>query len=149
MIVDIDFLKEGGQVFSNLLDAANVPETSRNALNNHRADVKKAFDQTGRDMKKDGGVNLLGKDAKESCEGLLNQLAEYGIFVVPIGEVESWLTELKVSGHGPEWLLQIFERMGADPAGSEYLRPQSGDVWAFVEKISKWLRNEDRKGMPK
>lgn len=40
MIVDIDVLKEGGQVWSKLLDAASVPETSRTALNSYRAAVK-------------------------------------------------------------------------------------------------------------
>lgn len=100
-------------------------------------------------MKRDGGVTALEKDARESCESLFEQLAGYGIFVVPIGEVESWLAELEVDGHGPEWLVEIFEKMGADPANPEYLKPNAEGVWAFVENIGKWLRDEDRKGMPR
>ncbi len=102
MVVDIDVLKDGGKVWSRLLDAACVPETSRTALNSHRAAVKRAFDESGKDMKKDGGVTVLDRDAGESCMSLLNQLADYGIFVVPGGELESWLAELGVVGHGPD-----------------------------------------------
>jgi len=148
MVLDIDVLKEGGKNWTRLLDAANVPETSRDALNSHRAAVKKAFDESGMDMKKDGGVAALHKDARESCNNLLDQLAEYGIFVVPTGEVESWLPDLGASGRGPEWLIAIFEQMGDDPEDEGYVTPEDGGVWKFVENIGRWLRNENRKGMP-
>lgn len=148
MVVDIDVLKGGGQEWSKLLDAAGVPETSRTALSNHRAAVKKAFDESGQDMKRDGGVAILGKDARESCSSLLDQLADYGIFVVPVGEIESWLPELGASGHGPNWLIEIFEKMGDNPKAPDYVKPQDSGVWGFVEKISEWIQNEDRKGMP-
>jgi hypothetical protein len=115
MIVDIDVLKDGGREWSRLLDAASVPETSRDALNSHRAAVKRAFEATNMDMKRDGGLCILERDARESCNSLFAQLAEYGIFVVPGGEVESWLPEFGATGHSPEWLIQVFERMGDNP----------------------------------
>lgn len=148
MIVDIDVLKDGGREWSRLLDAANVPTTSRNALNGHRAAVKKAFDASDMDMKQDGGIHILEDDAKESCGSLLDQLADYGIFVVPSGEVESWLPELNVGGHGPEWLIPVFEKMKSNPRDPNYVRPREGDVWKFIEAIDRWIRNESRKGMP-
>lgn len=148
MIVDIDILKDGGRVWSRLLDAACVPETSRTALNSHRSAVQRAFDESGKDMKKDGGVAALDRDARESCVSLLNQLADYGIFVVSGGELESWLTELGVVGHGPEWLIEVFEKMGANPRSTDYVRPKDDDVWAFLEKIGEWTRDTSRNGMP-
>lgn len=148
MVVDIDVLKDGGRVWSRLLDAASVPETSRTALNSHRVAVKRAFDESGKDMKKDGGVTVLDRDARESCMSLLNQLADYGIFVVPGGELESWLTELGVVGHGPDWLIEVFEKMGANPRATGYVRPKDDDVWEFLEKIGKWIRDASRRGMP-
>lgn len=148
MIVDIDILKEGGQVWTNLLNAANLPQTSRNSLNSLRADVKRKFDESGKEMKRDGGMDILDEDAREACENLLDQLTEYGIFVVPNGEVESWLPELGATGHGPGWLIQIFERMGSNPADAGYAKPYDGDVWTFCERIGQWFDNEDRKGIP-
>lgn len=148
MLVDIDVLKDGGRVWSKLLDAACIPETSRTALNNHRAAVKRAFDESGKDMKKDGGVTVLDRDAEESCMSLLNQLADYGIFVVSGGELESWLAELGVVGHGPEWLIEVFEKMGANPQATGYVTPKENDVWKFLEKIGTWIRDASRRGMP-
>jgi len=148
MIVDIDVLKGGGREWSRLLDAASVPETSRDALNSHRAAVKRAFEATNMDMKKDGGLCILERDARESCNSLFAQLAEYGIFVVPGGEVESWLPDLGATGHGPEWLIQVFEMMGDNPRDHDYVRPQGDGIWAFMQKIGEWVQNEDRRGMP-
>lgn len=167
MIVDIDVLKEGGQVWTKLLDAASVPETSRTALNSYRAAVKRAFDESGKDMKKDGGVAVLEKDARESCESLLDLLADHGVFVVPGGEVEAWLPELGITGHGPPWLIQVFERMGTNPQEEGYVEPPNGakpqgvaepqqggtkrrseDVWQFLGRIDEWLRDENRRGIP-
>jgi ABC-type cobalamin/Fe3+-siderophores transport system ATPase subunit len=148
MVVDIDVLKDGGRVWSKLLDAAYVPETSRTALNSHRVAVKRAFDESGKDMKKDGGVAVLDRDARESCMSLLDHLADYGIFVVPVGELESWLAELDVVGHGPDWLIEVFEKMGTNPRSAGYVTPKDNDVWEFLEKIGKWIRDASRKGMP-
>lgn len=148
MVADIDALKDGGKVWTRLLNAACVPETSRTALNIHRAAIKRAFHDSGKDMKKDGGVAILEKDARESCMSLLNQLAEYGIFVVPGGELESWLTDLGVAGHGPDWLIDIFEKMGDNPRTADYLTPIGDDVWRFLEDIGKWIRNPSRRGIP-
>lgn len=148
MLVDIDVLKDGGRDWSRLLDAANVPVTSRTALGHHRTAVKKAFEDSGKDMKRDGGVFALDKDARDSCNDLLDQLAEHGVFVVPSGEIESWMPELNVSGHGPGWLVRMFEKMGTNPADTGYVRPDSNGVWQFVERVGRWLRDENRRGMP-
>ncbi len=120
----------------------------RTALNSHRTAVLRAFEESGKNMKKDGGLTILERDAKESCESLLDQLADYGIFVVPGGEVESWLPELGATGHGPDWLIEVFEKMGANPREPGYVRPQDDGAWAFVEKIGRWIQNETRRGMP-
>jgi hypothetical protein len=148
MVLDIDALKDGGKEWTRLLDAANVPETSRDALNSHRAAVKKAFDRSGKDVNRDGGVAVLDGDAKESCNDLLDQLAGYGIFLVPDGELEAWLPELGVDKHGPDWLIEVFEKMGVNPRDPGYAKPQQAGVWAFVEKVGRWVQDENQKGMP-
>ena len=64
------------------------------------------------------------------------------------GELESWLPELEVSGHGPDWLLEVFQKMGEDPDRESYLRPRSDGVWAFLKQVKLWLSNPERKGIP-
>lgn len=106
------------------------------------------MDATGKDMKRDGGIVILGQQDKEAAENLFSNLAEYGIFVVPGGELESWLLALQATGHGPSWLIEVFEKMGEDPEAAEYLTPSTDDVWSFMGKVKTWLVSASRKGIP-
>lgn len=147
-IVDIDVLKDGGCTWTNLLSSANFPSIAHGSLANMRGAVRQAMDGTGRDMKRDGGVAILSKPDQEAALNLLAQLAEYGIFVVPTGELESWLGHLAATGHGPAWLISIFEKMGEDPDSAAYLKPTTDDVWAFMQNLNAWLVDPNRKGIP-
>ena len=79
---------------------------------------------------------------------LFDRLENYGLFVVRRGEMESWLPELGAQGHGPDWLIGMFEKMGEDPDSNSYLKPSENDVWQFIANIKRWLANPDRKGIP-
>lgn len=147
-IVDIDILKEGGQVWSNLLSSGFVPQISQTPLGAIRQAIKQKFIDLGIDMKRDGGISSLPGDEKEAAENLLNQLREYGLFVVPNGELEYWLKNLKASGHGPKWLVEVFEKMGENPDLSDYIKPEAGDVWDFIGSIKEWTSSSKRKGIP-
>ena len=147
-VVDVDVLKEGGANWTNLLSSADVPQLSHGSFATLRAAVKSAMDATGKDMKREGGLAILSNAEKQSAEDLLTQLRQYGIFVIPGGELESWMKSLGASGHGPAWLIDVFERMGEDPSNPNYVRPDTGDVWAFLRDIRSWLVDPTRKGIP-
>lgn len=147
-IVDIDVLKEGGANWANLMDCANFPAASRGGLAASRVSVKAAMDATGKDMKRDGGVSVLGAQDRAAAEDLVRHLAEYGVFVVSGGELESWLKPLGATSHGPPWLIQMFEKMGEDAASATYVRPTDGDVWEFIGQVKRWLVNPNRRGIP-
>lgn len=147
-IVDIDVLKDGGSNWTNLLSSANVPAISHGSLATMRTAVKQAMDNTGRDMKREGGVAILPQAEREAAQNLLEQLGEYGICVVPGGELESWLPELSATGHGPAWLISIFEKMGEDTESGNYLKPSVNDVWEFIHGVKAWLVDSGRKGIP-
>ena len=147
-IVDVDVLKDGGSVWTDLLTSAGVPRPEHQALGVVRHNLKTAFESSGKDMKRDGGLAILkGADA-ETASNLFDKLSEYGIFVVRGGELESWLKPLGVTGHGPAWLIDVFERMGEDPEAAGYVRPDSSDVWRFLDEIRSWSVNVNRKGIP-
>ena len=146
-IVDIDILKEGGQVWSNFLGSGFVPDISQNPLGSIREAIKKEFKDSSINMKTQS-IYSLPPGVKEAAEDLLQQLSEYGLFVVPNGELESWLQQLEVSGHGPEWLVKIFEKMGENPDMPDYIKPEDGDVWDFMGGIKKWTAAVNRKGIP-
>lgn len=147
-IVDIDILKDGGNVWSGFLKGGFIPEIERHALALARAEVKSKFDLLNKDMKREGGLNLLTGEDNESATNLLERLSEYGLFVVPGGEIESWLKALGAHNHGPSWLIEIFEKMGEDPSNAGYVKPSAGDVWSFIDRARGWLTNPARKGIP-
>ena len=147
-VVDVDVLKEGGANWTNLLSSADVPQLSHGSFATIRKAVKTALDATGKDMKRDGGVAILADADRRAAENLLDQLRQYGIFVVPGGELESWMKSLGATGHGPAWLIDIFERMGEDPSNANYIHPNTDDVWAFLRDVRNWLVEPARKGIP-
>jgi len=147
-IVDVDVLKEGGTTWTKLLESAHVPPISHQSLATLRVAVMRAMEGTGRDMKRDGGVSILQGAEQEAARNLLDQLTGYGVFVVPGGELESWLNALGAPGHGPSWLINVFETMGEDPDAADYLRPSNDDVWRFMSQVKDWLVNPTRKGIP-
>ena len=84
----------------------------------------------------------------EALKDFLDQLAGYGIFAVPVGEVEEWLSHLAAASAKGKWLASIFEKMGSDPSSSGYVHPANGDVWDFIQKVNAWILDPMRKGMP-
>jgi ABC-type cobalamin/Fe3+-siderophores transport system ATPase subunit len=147
-VVDVDVLKEGGAVWAGLLEVAGIPELERQPLAATRAALKAAMDATGKDMKRDGGLAILTGSDKEAGENLFRKLSEYGIFVVPGGELEAWLKPLGATGHGPQWLIKMFTAMGEDPDADDYLKPSNDDVWQFISELRAWMTNSNRKGIP-
>jgi ABC-type cobalamin/Fe3+-siderophores transport system ATPase subunit len=147
-IVDIDVVKEGGTVFSKLLEGAYVPAMSHTPLQGTRSAIKLKFDQSGKDMKREGGVDVLVPADKEASNNFFQQLDEYGVFVLRRGELESWLKSLGATGHGPAWLIAIFQLMGENPTATNYIKPTAGDVWDFIGSIKTWMENPTRKGIP-
>lgn len=147
-IVDVDILKDGGVPWSKFLEGGFVPELERTALAVWRKSVMDKLAETGKNMKRDGGLSILDGESKEAAENLCDGLCRYGLFVVRRGELESWLPELAATGHGPSWLIDVFQKMGEDPEGETYLRPGIDDVWSFLAEVKRWLWNPQRKGIP-
>jgi hypothetical protein len=147
-ITDIDVLKEGGKNWSNLLEAVHFPEIEAAGLATTRSSVYRAMEATRKDMKRDGGINILEAQELEGAKNLLSRLNEYGIFVVPGGEVEAWLKPLGATGHGPGWLIKMFELMEENPESETYTKPSDNDVWSFLSDVRSWLINPSRKGLP-
>ena len=100
-IVDIDVLKDGGSVWRKFLEGGFIPELEYSHLGSLRNSVEKKLAATSKEMKRDGGLDLLDDGDKEAAENLCEHLGNYGLFIVKKGELESWLSNLEASGHGP------------------------------------------------
>ena len=118
-----------------------------NRLLTTAGEIRDDFSNRNLEMK-NGGIQLLGGAEQARGRAFLQELSTYGIFAVPVGEPEYWLRHLGVTGHGSEWLTNIFERMGSDPQAAGYVRPAQGDVWDFVREVAQWISNPNRRGIP-
>ncbi|NEJ74923.1 AAA family ATPase [Rhizobium phaseoli] len=147
-IVDLDVLKDGGSEWTKQLNAVGIPPGEHDAYANRRLTVLKSLLAAAKDFNKDGGLGLLLGAEAETGANLLSDLRRNGLFVVPRGEVENWLSSLVVERSKNGWLRGIFERMGSDPRSDKYIRPSDGDVWDFMGEIAEWMMNPNRRGIP-
>ena len=125
-----------------------MPSVSHIGLGQIRSQLRQKCEQSGKDMKRDGGIGILDGADGEAANNLFDQLQMYGLFVVRTGELESWLKRLGAIGHGPSWLVDVFEKMGEEPEKSDYVKPTAGDVWDFIQAIGDWLKTPQKKGIP-
>jgi hypothetical protein len=143
---DIDIVKDGGKTWTDWLKAAQIPERLHIGYGQQRASIYEALTATMKDMKTEGGLQLLAAVDQLAVEQLFGNLEEFGIFPVRQGELESWLPELGVPGKKTDWTVAMLERLGSDPLSVDYVKPSNGDVWEYMEKIVAWVRNSSRKG---
>lgn len=145
-VVDLDVIKH--KTLNDLLTAAAVPQSLIDALSVHKRKIEDAFKELGVDMKKTG-IEALPNPDKESAQILIDTLAKYGIFVVPVGELERWFLQLHNRegrpGKGSEYIPWVFELMSAEP---KLFPVDNEDVWAFVRRIAAWISDPERKGIP-
>jgi energy-coupling factor transporter ATP-binding protein EcfA2 len=146
-VIDLDIVcEEAGTAFQFLLEAAGVPSPTRSSLGQLRGNVRPPKDKYG-DLKR-RGTSALSGEQQQGLKDFIEQLAAYGLFVVPCGEVENWLPELtRQSERKNEWLESTFTAMGEDRNETGYIRPARGDVWEFMVTIRSWLQDPNRKGM--
>lgn len=79
----------------------------------------------------------------------METLKQYGIFVVPVGELECWLPHLNIpTGNKTRRLREVFRVIGATQDDPNYLHPTDDGIWAFLRDVAMWIENETREVMP-
>lgn len=148
-IVDLDIVSNDKSAsFQTLLGAAAIPEATRRSLGQLRGDLRTKIGARKEELKRNGISILTGSD-RQDMDNLSRHLAEYGIFVVSVGEVEGWLPQLhRASQDKRNWLSETFEAMGQNSTTDSYVRPGADDVWEFMRSIGRWLSNPARLGIP-
>ncbi|GEL72727.1 AAA family ATPase [Myxococcus virescens] len=153
-IVDLDIIGDDN-VLKDLLAAANADPATINTLGNAKGEFRKYFSQdqeagkTSKERLKAHGVSALDERRKASMVQLFfKPLAQMGIFVVPVGELEGWLKELLPGDPRAKknWISAIFEALGSSDS-ARYVSPQDGDVWDFMREVGNWINNPKRGGM--
>ena len=151
-VVDLDIVKKGtNNDLRDLMEAAYVPDGLIKTYGQLRGEIEAAFSAKHL-VSKRAGIDSLDSAQRETAQVLLRDLGEYGVFLVPVGELERWLPSLGVPSDTPEqkraWLPLVFDQMGSDPDEAGYIKPSDDDVWSFVQQIGRWVADPFRKGMP-
>lgn len=105
----------------------------------------------GRELCKTRGISCFDDSEKELMINFINEAKKYGVFFVPVGELECWLSYLGVThskNNKPKWLTNIFSRLGSDPSDQAYVKAGNDDVWQFIQDIQKWMDDSNRLGIP-
>lgn len=146
-ILDIDWLKEDGQVWDRYFNAMGAPLGLKDGLAATRRTVRAYLQNASPEYKTKGGVGLLTGDELATANAFFDQAEEYGLFTVRTGELESWLPALDAERAKSKWLASMFERLGSDADAPGYVNAGSDDVWAFLGRIAAWAQNPERSGM--
>jgi len=84
---------------------------------------------------KHGGIASLPGDVGAQASALIERLAQVGVFVVPVGELEEWLTSLGIeASKRNKWAWASEAAAKVRKAGA-----QSGDVWDFTRTVARFL----------
>jgi AAA15 family ATPase/GTPase len=148
VVVDFDIFK-GNDDFKNMLIDLQIPNVISRGWCQTKALISQHCECANIDWKRKGSLDITDDDVIASIRNLLQNLASFGVFVVPNGELESWLSNFDLDDVKSKkyWLLTVFERLGGDPEEPNYVKPQDGDVWDFLRSISRWINNPDRDGV--
>lgn len=134
-IPDLDLiLHQEKTVWQNLLSACQVPKKEWDRIQEDANSLA-----TKGDYIKENGLDLLDPVMKAKGESLLKELKTYGLFIVPVGELERWLKKVGAQGEKTAWVIDMFSKIGNWEGDPNYLKPAADDVWAFFDDIANWV----------
>ena len=89
----------------------------------------------------------LPNDDQEFARVFLSKLRVFGVFLVPVGELERWLDGTGIKGHGNDWVVNFFEILADDEARIMSHLNNTGELWEFLDAVACWISNPSRRGM--
>jgi hypothetical protein len=154
VILDLDALTEDA-IWGDYMNFATQGDEERTELDAERrraAEILRSMGSLGSGdravlrCKVEGLGGIAAESDRTAVRAAIARLGQYGIFIVPVGELERWLSSLGVTNK-KTWVTEVLRRLGArgDPI---YVEPGEGDVWEFVEAVARWLNAPNRYGMP-
>jgi predicted ATPase len=148
IVIDFDILNETEDM-KHLLRDLDIPSPTAQGWCQTKALLVQKLNEANVDHKQLGLSGILDQGLRDATRSLLVAMQEFGIFVVPNGQLESWqpAPNLSRTSNKKQWLINAFEALGDDPDLPNYIHPQNGDVWNFIRSIGHWINNPDRCGV--
>jgi hypothetical protein len=88
---------------------------------------------------KSGGVTKLPREIAEPLDELLRLLKNSGVFLVPVGELEWWLSaaNIQASKENNKW---VWANEAATYITDASMEATTGDVWDFMREVWRYLK---------
>lgn len=87
---------------------------------------------------KRGGIYALPQNVAEPLERLIDKFADIGLFLVPVGELEEWLSDCSIkASKKKKW---AWANEAADCIRSSEARDD--DIWKFIRQIGSYLTGQ-------
>jgi hypothetical protein len=88
------------------------------------------------------GVSALPQEIQSPLINLLDTLKGYGLFLVPVGELENWLGDQNIG------VSKSKKTLWANSAASQIrqIGLQQGDIWGFMKSVADYLQSEHEYG---
>jgi hypothetical protein len=148
-IYDLDILTDDDRkLWKEILHALNLPGNRIEDLDQERARLVKQINEIQErndepDIYKKQGLYNLPQDIRHAAFKMLNEVKDFGMFIVPVGELERWLQNLEVKVQKKEkWITEIINELERHD-----VRPSQDDVWRFMSDINQWIKDPNRSGM--
>jgi methionyl-tRNA synthetase len=74
---------------------------------------------------------------------IIDKLKQYGMFIVPVGELEDWFANKTIQDATGIWLVDVLQHME-----NAQFKPGNDEIWKFVRLVNEWISNPKRLGMP-
>lgn len=136
-------LKEDTLAFANqdLPTAEDDSQRIASALFDFRKELKKLREDADElaDLKKRGRKALeADASAIQVFDRLIGHCANLGLFIVPVGELESWLVDYEVarSSNKTKWIAKALEKLFDIEYDSEK------EIWKFIDSLKSYLTRE-------
>lgn len=153
-VLDLDTLLGQKGEWQKFYEAAGLSRSDEASIEADRRTAARYLrglgtDNHGKPKCKSAGLSLLPSRERQFLTQHLDRLGRLGLFIVEVGELESWLKSLNVVNRGKaRWIVDIFRVLGSNPAAAGYVHPGNADVWNFIDKVGAWVADPNRAGMP-
>ena len=87
---------------------------------------------------KRGGIKALPAQVADRLSGLIAKCKRFGLFLVPVGELEYWLADCQISASKKKkwaWANEASDFIRQHPARND-------DIWEFTASVGKYLSEQ-------
>ena len=87
---------------------------------------------------KRGGINALPEEISEHLRSLVHECNQVGLFLVPVGELEYWLSDYAICASRAKkwaWANKAADFLRTNPE-------KDGDIWAFMRAVGQYLTEQ-------